>query len=800
MRFRTSSALLVAYAAMAWSGIQLHAQQLYNIQLKNGMRFGPGVLSDTDSLSTNAFQRGGGGETSGKSIGLLDDGLRFTYFNLAPINIQGREVSTAPALEQFELPSSPESVRSGDPPPISGIRYMTAFNKYGRRTVGFSTLRGPVDVLQGITLLTPVYAELEILRWQQDKFAFDSRIATSSIPAQSLREILLQAIDLNNSSDWLRVVTFYMQAERFNEARSLLEEALERFPLELADRRAVLDQLNQRLANQMFDEIKRRRASGQHAFATTLLGKFPPQILPLETQVKLGDEIKAIQQQVLLTTEITTELRKYVAVLPEPDQQVIASLVEEILRELSLETLVRMADFQRLRFDDDLPNENKVALALAGWMLGTGVGLDNFATVKSLLRVRGMVREYLNDAPEPRRQQILSQLHSEEGATPPLLDQLLENMKPPQPLPSADSAEVPGLLALAVTTDAGETVDYLAQLPPEYDPNRKYPCVLALPGKNDAPAMEIDWWCGVQVTLPGGTEARMGHATRYGYIVVSPNWMAPTQPEYQYTEGEHSRILHCLRDAYRKFSIDTDRVFVGGHMDGATAAWDLALSHPDLWAGAIMISPGADKYIVQYSGNIQGKTPNEIPLGTYIVYGEFDGTRATSQLGSVATRYLESSRWDSMAVEYHGRGRERFIAELPRIIEWMELSSHTRKRHPRNIETKTMRPGDRFFYWLEAPMLLPNVAGNPFQFDPTSSGIFDARLLDADSNGVLISKIPSPKKSAIVWLDPEMVDFSRRITVNRKNFDLSPDIGVMLEDVRRRGDRQHVFWQRVLIE
>lgn len=778
-----------------------NAQEYYFIELSNGMRLGPGIPSETDSISTNAFQRGGAGEVQIKSIGILDDGLRLTFYNQSPRNVLRVEESTAPPDEQIELPSSAEAARSGNPPSILGILGVSKFNKYGRRTYSFLTSRGRVDVLQGITLLTPHFAKVEILRTQTTKFIWDSRIATSSIPAAKLREILDQSFDLNGANEWLRMVTFYTQAGRFSEARDVMFEALQKFPSELADRRPVLDQLDQFVANQKFTEIKLRRAAGQSQLATQLLFAFPMKQLPIETQLRINNEIDGLKQQLLVISEVTTALKACVAALPEPDQQVVAPLLEEMLNELTLETVLRLSDFNRLRNDASTPNENKVALALAGWLLGGGSGMDNFAVVKSLIRVRTLVNEYLNDAPPPRRKQILTQLRGEEGAQAQLVDQLLEVMKPPQAPPEPIADDPPGLFRITAPTSAGESVDYIVQTPPEYDPNRKYPCVFALPAKGDSPETEIDWWSGPMLPVPSGAKFRFGHATRYGYIVVSPDWMKRDQPSYQYTENEQARALTCLRDAFRKFSIDTDRVFTAGHYDGATLAWDLAVSHPDLWAGAIAISPGADKYIVQYSENIQGKTPDDVPLGTYIVYGESDGTRNESQLGRAATRYLVSPTYDSLVVEYRGRGRERFSAELPRIIEWMELSSHRRVRTPKSIKTSTMRSGDRFFYWLEAPNILTNVAGNPFEFDPSSKGTFEAKLLDASVNGVNISRIPSQGKSAMVWLTPDMVDFSRQIIVNlpgkRERTTLSPDVGIMLEDVRQRGDRMHVFWQRI---
>jgi hypothetical protein len=50
-----------------------------------------------------------------------------------------------------------------------------------------------------------------------------------------------------------------------------------------------------------------------------------------------------------------------------------------------------------------------------------------------------------------------------------------------------------------------------------------------------------------------------------------------------------------------------------------------------------------------------------------------------------------------------------------------------------------------------------------------------------------------------VWLAPELVDFARPVTVTIDSRQahsgrITPDVEVMLEDLRLRGDRQHPFW------
>ena len=777
-------------------------QEKYIVRLTNGMILGPGLFSEIDTLSTNGFQKGGG-SNGPRSIGIVDDGLRKTYFNISPINFSAEE-STRAALEEIVTVAASEVASSGAAPAIQAVLRVTPFNKFGRREFQILTPRGEVDVLQGITLLTPHYTKVEVLNTDAGaRFVWDTRISTSAIPNEELDAILKHALGMEASGDWLQIVRFYTQAERFNLARDTMIEGLQKFPSALAGRMAIVDQLDQFYANDKFAEIKLRREAGQHALAVKYLNAFPTEVLPVESQIKLKDELNAARNQITLIANIIEALKKRVSQLPTTEQQSVAPLLDEIVAEISPNTIDRFADFQRLRGDDSIPNENKVALAFSGWLLGPNAGLDNFAVVKSVIKVRSLVREYLRDANQPRRQAILNQLGKEEGAQPKLVDQILETMQPPLSPPTPQSGDPQGMFRDSVKSSHSANVDYVVQVPPEYDPNRKYPCILALPGRGDLPDLEINVWCGPVREL-AVTKARTGQATRNGYIVVSPKWMLEDQMEYNYTEGEHDRILRCMRDALRKYSIDSDRVFIAGHFAGATAAWDLASSHPDLWAGAIMVSPSADKYIVQYHENLKSESRQTAPLGMYIVYGELDGTRAASKVGSVLTNYLKFPKTDAMAVEYRGRGSGLFMDELDRIFEWMSLSTHRRIRTPQKLSNVTMRNGDRFFYWLEAPQLLPQLSGNAFQFDAKDAskrGTFSASLLGPNFNGLSISKIPSVRRQATVWLTPDMVDFSRPISVRMSGrsptFDVAPDVGVMLEDARTRGDRMHVFWQKL---
>src|SRR4029079_2225015 len=164
---------------------------------------------------------------------------------------------------------------------------------------------------------------------------------------------------------------------------------------------------------------------------------------------------------------------------------------------------------------------------------------------------------------------------------------------------------------------------------------------------------------------------RLGQAGRRSYIVISPKWAKEHQKKYEFSAQEHSAVLFSLRDACRRFSVDTDRVFLSGHSMGGDAAWDIGLAHPDLWAGVVPIVAEAGKFIIRYPNN-----GAQLPL--YFICGERDGNKWAPNAVEW-DRYLkhaDASAWDVMIVQYQGRGHESYHDDIQNVFEWLELPSH----------------------------------------------------------------------------------------------------------------------------
>ena len=102
---------------------------------------------------------------------------------------------------------------------VGPVMKFTPFDEFGRRTYTMNTTKGAINVIQGITELTPQYAKVEGLT----DYVWDMRIATSTIPREELDKILFKQIDPKNPEDYKRIARFYMQAERYEDAIKVLE-------------------------------------------------------------------------------------------------------------------------------------------------------------------------------------------------------------------------------------------------------------------------------------------------------------------------------------------------------------------------------------------------------------------------------------------------------------------------------------------------------------------------------------------------------------------------------------------------
>lgn len=752
----------------------------------NDGRILQGKLGMLSSLTDQPSAPAGGEIGPIQLIVMLDDDLRRTFFSKRLVQEVRQDnpgqIQEKFALHQRVLQAGPV-VKSVGP----AVR-LQPFDEFGRRIFTFNTAGGPVDVIQGITLITPKWTKVEGI-----SHIWDMRIATSSIPPDVLRKILYKQIDLKDVEQRKKIASFFIQSERYEDARQELEAIVKAFP-DMPDLKEdlvpTIQALRQLGAQRLLSELRLRRSAGQHRMAFEKLQAFPSEDVAGEILQAVREMIEEYQGVQARGKEIAKQINALLAEVKDAAvRRQIEPIREEIFAELSINTLDRMAALRQSLTDENLLPEDKLSLGLSGWLLGTESATVKLPVALSLHRVRSLVEQYLDEPAKINREAILERLRSEEGAQVELVAALVSHMKPPLESPPPVSPREPGLYELETRGLATQPpVRYLVQLPPEYDPYRYYPAVITLHGAATTPAQQIDWWAGAWT--PGGWRA--GQATRQGYIVIAPQWTVEHQKTYNYSAREHAAVLGSLRDACKRFSIDTDRVFLSGHSIGGDAAWDMGLAHPDLWAGVIPIVARSDKYCALYWENAR-------TLPFYFVGGELDGDKMTQNARDL-DRYLTRHTFNCTIVEYQGRGHEHYYEEVLHLFEWMER--FRRDFFPVEFTCSTMRRWDNFFWWVELQGMPARSMVDPIDWPPGRGSLpleVTGRILE--NNGLTVR---TGAAYASVWLAPEMVNFKERMSIlvngqrmnNPERF-VTPDLETLLEDVRTRGDRIHPFWAKV---
>ena len=489
-----------------------------------------------------------------------------------------------------------------------------------------------VPVVQGITKINPLWTEVQTLITGDQRInseRWDMRLATSSIPADVLHNLLYNSIDPDSPADRLSIVDFYSQAQQFRRAIEEHDLIMQDFPDTNNRFKKHSIELQQAYGRSVLDEARFRESVGQLTLATQMAAAIDTskmsQIIQEDFQIFLQETIAQVNQELEQTkTELVTRSRNFIAANQnKPDVAKAAQrLADEVESEFRRSNMDRLASYKLklLAPDATQTEEQKMALAITGWVLGSNNAIDNMGVAQSLFTVRDLVYEYLKPASPGRRVEILKELEDFEAGEPKYLANIINNMLPPQ---APDLSNYTGAEPLefevsfpgtAAQNREMQTFKYYVHLPPDYDPYRKYPCLLTLRAET-SPQQQLDRWAGLFNPRLG---VRTGQAIRHGYIVVSLDWKYPGQTIYEYSAREHRAILDCMRGMLKKFSIDSDRFFITGHGSGADAAYDVAISHPEHWAGVIGIAGKIHKYPIQYMEN------KHLGLNVYSVVGTKD--------------------------------------------------------------------------------------------------------------------------------------------------------------------------------
>lgn len=245
---------------------------------------------------------------------------------------------------------------------------------------------------------------------------------------------------------------------------------------------------------------------------------------------------------------------------------------------------------------------------------------------------------------------------------------------------------------LGVAIDEKRKVNVLVQLPPSYDPTRRYPLMVAIGG--GPPPDEK----GATARAKFMQSLWSKPADQAGWIVA----VVEDTPSVRLSGKElryfilHADHLRAIRDALlAKYAIDASRIHVTGVSLGSNYALAYAAAHPDWFAGIAPVSTEGEsrEHVVR----------NMKLVGVYVLEGAKDKNIRTIDGPRKLAEILKNFDYPYRYEEDAQRGHEAFTEKYPQVLKW--LIDRPRPAFPKEIirlaHAGIILPSKRF-YWLEA--------------------------------------------------------------------------------------------------
>ena len=708
-----------------------------------------------------------------RNIGRVDNGWQRVYFPLQQRQLTGPAATAnfaPPNPHVFKLPSPKRTGQNLLVSTFGSMTYVGEFDEFGHRRLTIATPKKPMDVFQAITEVSPDHVMVESTNcdWKLG-------LPLKSIPVETLDPLLKRQIKKDDPVARFALARFYTMAEYYPQAFNELDGIANDFP----DRKELVDKSRESLMNSFGREILRhlghRQQAGQHRLAETYAKKLMTQSLSGTVPQEVNKHLQSYEQSRQTIEQAKLLLSDWQAKLNDPErEEKLQALRSEVNEQLDFETLPRLDAFLKAEADKLFDPAQRLGLAYSGWVLGSANAIPDLDQTLRVWEARHLVVDYLHSDDTVTQSDALKQLQSLEGISP----QIILKMVPQLP-PFLDASEIEPGARHRVETTGSKPVAYSVVLPAEYSPHHSYPLLIALRSRGRTIEQTAATWAGDSNTPD--------LASQRGYIVIAPEYAEKNQTEHTYGGPVHTYVLDCLADARKRFSVNSDKVFLAGHGMGADAAFDIGMAHPDEFAGVLPIGGNAIHYCI-YNWS------NGAYTSWYVVGKGYDSkdNRDTTSNQVFDNMLTHGAKFDFMLVENLGRNGENLLDDFSKLFNWMD--NHTRPAQPKDFEIRTLRKTDHRFFWVTAAGLprdyvLPVPAGVAQKIMPME---IEARV--TPGNTVHVKALT---ENITLRLTPELVDFDKKVVIrigNQKKYSifLKPEMSVLLEELHQRGDRKRL--------
>lgn len=740
----------------------------------------------------------------GSNFFVVDDRVRYVIFSHRQVQDADPEVNVRSEFIELDNPFVGSS-QTRDMPARAYFAGATDFDKHWQRIAKLRSELGPYDIKQRLTQLSPYSAKVESSTYKWNAYYLTKELGIDAVKRLLSSHPKLQEPNGPDIDVRLKRFRFLMQAGWSVAAQEELDRAAKDLTgnTEVAERigraRTALEQIQVR---DLWGEIQVADRAGRYRRAKEILSRLPIDQLDARSTaaaVALKSKYETWHQQEIDLKRLLDAINYGIA---GPPRQAFAEADANIRANAGPDTLERLEPFITMarQYEQECKAKKTpsyspgsiFALAVTGWVMGREAAEPKIDVAERYWAAREFVLNHQRAHDAGNRKRIFDAYQLQNPLTVDEMSQLIGNLPPiERPEPGKLVANGVEERATQVPWTQNPSVPYLLQLPQEYRPTRHYPVLIALHGSGERPSDILSRWSE--------------EATRNGYILAAPAWGGEGGYNYANSAPEHNPVTELIKDLRRRYSVDSDRIFLTGYGDGGTMAFDVGLSHPDLFAGIVPFNARpAKSSVAWYWTNAQY-------LPFYIVVGEMAGDIASYNRAPFEN--WMNKGYGSLMTIYKGRPMELFVCEIPMVFDWMnrkkrasgfpELGRNPYTGPSISEEFRSMRAGDNHFYWVSIENISDKAinrevgsrAGNPATLQ---AQVRDDNHVHVNSRGIKTLRVWFGR----IWDQQNgwrpMIDFSKpvRMTVNRsqgRDRTITPSLQTMLNDLYDRGDRQRMF-------
>ena len=413
---------------------------------------------------------------------------------------------------------------------------------------------------------------------------------------------------------------------------------------------------------------------------------------------------------------------------------------------------------------------------------GPGEQAEPFGAANGFIRMAGsplaaLIERYLAATDRTQAEPLLRTILAHPDAHLERVSHLLRARRAYDPAPV-------GMLPGQPVRIRGKTFSYGLFVPPSHDAEAALSLVICLHGAGFTGDAYLERW-----------------ASRLGDDAILA---CPTLPMGAWwTRIGEELALATINDVRATYRVDPDRIYLTGMSNGGIGAWVIGMHHAPQFAAVAPMAGGIDAVLFPFLENLR-QTP------VYVIHGSRDSimpvwlsrniTNELARLG-IAHTYREHE-WSHPHAGGHFFPRQ----ELPALLEWLGKQ----RRHPYPRRLTVVRDASHLtdFGWVRIDAT-DRIAMFSEQLTDRADALIQHRIyatLDATITRPNHIDVRAERvRRYTLLLNGALVDFSQPVTVvtnGHTTFEgrVSPQVDVLLRDVRRRGNADRLFPARVTID